>query len=353
MRTLKNVDWLILVCTFFILLFGAITISMVPNNLLFRHIISIVIGVFVLVLFASSDYRMWDRGALFFYILTILLLLFVFFFGQQLFGARRWIDLSFFQIQPSELAKLAFVFILSKFFIDNNQQRDSFKYVFTSLLIIALPLVLIFLQPDLGTAITLLFIWFMLFLATLKKGRYLVFILTLFIIFAPIMFHYGLADYQKKRLTSFINPAVDPFGSGYNVVQAKIAVGSGSIFGQGLYSFDFLPSTLTDFIFAVFAHRFGFVGSIIFISLYAVLLLRIIVFAFKTYDSFAKLLLIGIFSMLFIQFFVNVGMNLGIMPITGIPLPFFSFGGTSMVVSFMAIGIVVSISKRQRHDVYR
>ncbi len=317
-----------------------------------RQIIYAIIGLVLLVVAAKNDYKILKNYSKGLYIFMILSLLAVELFGVTRLGATRWIALGPFQFQPSEVAKLIMIITLAKFYGTNYNFTSQPRYFFKSLLLLSPPLVLVLIQPDLGTALVLFGVWLVMTLSTKVKKRYIVGLLAAGLLLIPIVYP-RLAPYQKQRVTTFLTPAADPAGTGYNVNQAIIAVGSGGWFGQGLGSGsqsqgNFLPSSHTDFIFAVLAEKLGFVGALVCVTLFVLVISRIFLDGTKSQDRFGSLLCIGIGTMFLIHMFINIGMNLGIMPVTGIPLPFISAGGTSLMVSLLSIGIVESVYIRRR-----
>lgn len=317
------------------------------NQLLFA-----IVGVVGLVTVTAIDYRLWLRLTGLAYVSSIILLLIVDVAGKTALGATRWINLGFFQFQPSELAKIVLILVLAKLFSQNYDRLEQPKYLVQSILLTALPVGLVLAQPDLGTALVLLAIWFMMILVSPVPKGYVLALLVAGLLLTPIGLHF-LQPYQRDRLTTFINPAADPLGRGFNVVQASIAVGSGQMYGRGLAAgsqsqLNFLPSQHTDFIFAVLAEKLGFVGAVLILALFTLLISRMIIIAYRSRDRFGLFLAVGIATMFLFHVLVNVGMNMGIMPVTGIPLPFISYGGTSLVVALAAIGLVQSIAVRHK-----
>lgn len=317
------------------------------NQLLFA-----IVGVVGLVTVTAIDYRLWLRLTGLAYVSSIILLLIVDVAGKTALGATRWINLGFFQFQPSELAKIVLILVLAKLFSQNYDRLEQPKYLVQSILLTTLPVGLVLAQPDLGTALVLLAIWFMMILVSPVPKGYVLALLVAGLLLTPIGLHF-LQPYQRDRLTTFINPAADPLGRGFNVVQASIAVGSGQMYGRGLAAgsqsqLNFLPSQHTDFIFAVLAEKLGFVGAVLILALFTLLISRMIIIAYRSRDRFGLFLAVGIATMFLFHVLVNVGMNMGIMPVTGIPLPFISYGGTSLVVALAAIGLVQSIAVRHK-----
>lgn len=311
-----------------------------------------IIGAVVTLIFTFLDYRELKTLSIYVYIASFLLLIFLHFFGNTVFGASRWIDLKFFQIQPSETMKLALLVIPSAILsLDGSDRINSRKnYLVAAYCLI--PLYFIISQPDLGTSLVIMFLLFTLYLfSTIKLKHFLAAGLVLLLLL-PIGWS-SLKPYQKQRLQTFVNPESDPQKSGYNVTQSRIAVGSGGMFGKGFGNatqsqLNFLPVVHTDFIFASWAESTGFAGSILLVLLYCILIWRLLVVALNARDLFGSYLALGIVGIFFFQALVNMGMNIGLLPVTGIPLPFVSYGGTSYLVSSALIGIAQSINIRKR-----
>jgi rod shape determining protein RodA len=317
-----------------------------------KQIVYALIGILLLIIASRNDYKVLKNysGAL--YVFMVATLLAVEFFGATRLGATRWIALGPFQFQPSEVAKLILIIVLAKFYAQNFDYSDQARVLFRSLLYSLPAIFLVLVQPDLGTAIVMGSIWLVMTLATKVKKRYLLIMFASLILAFPVLYP-RLQDYQKKRITTFLQPSADPSGAGYNVSQAIIAVGSGGMFGQGLGSGgqsqgNFLPSSHTDFVFAVLAEKLGFLGALVCIALFLAVIARIIIDASYSSDRFGSLLCVGIATMFIVHVVVNIGMNLGIMPVTGIPLPFISAGGTSMMVSLFSVGLVQSVYSRRK-----
>lgn len=317
-----------------------------------NQIIFAIIGLAALLIMSYMDYRVWGKLINWLYTLNLGLLGFVMIAGKTALGATRWINLGFFQFQPSELMKLVLILMLAKFFARHYDEMNRPRWFLASAVYMAVPLVLVLAQPDLGTGIILVLIWLVMCLVARVRWSYLVGLGLLGVAALPLAIKY-MRPYQRQRLATFFNPTADPLRTGYNVVQARIAVGSGQLFGRGLASgsqsqLNFLPSQHTDFIFAVLAEKMGFIGAGLLIILFGGLLLRGLVIAAKARDRFGMFVATGIVTMLLFHFFINVGMNMGIMPVTGIPLPFISYGGTSLLVAMIAIGLLESIAIRHK-----
>jgi rod shape determining protein RodA len=301
---------------------------------------------------ARTDYRTWARLTPWLYLFSLTTLVIVEVAGKTALGATRWINLGFFQFQPSELAKLVLIVVLAKYFSDHYDEMEKPRYLALSLVYTLVPMVLVLAQPDLGTALVLGIIWLSMALISRVRKWHLVALFSLAVLALPLGMQF-LKPYQRDRLATFFNPTADPLGTGYNVVQSTIAVGSGQLFGRGLAAgsqsqLNFLPSQHTDFIFAVLTEKLGFVGGIILFALFIVLLGRGLVIAYRAQDRFGMFLAVGIVAMFLFHLFVNIGMNMGIMPVTGIPLPFVSYGGTSLVIGMIGIGLLESVAVRRK-----
>ena len=289
----------------------------------------------------------WYRQAYTFYILGILLLLLVIFFGISASGSKRWINFFIMNLQPSELMKIAIIVCFARYY-HRIQSSDiqSYKYLLQPIILLLIPCYLVITQPDLGTAILiagsgLAIIW----LAGLNL-KYFVYSGLILLVSLPFVISF-LKPYQKSRILTFFNPDRDPLGAGYQIIQSKIAIGSGGFLGKGFLQgtqsyLEFLPEKHTDFIFTLFSEEFGFVGSMVLILLYALLIYRIIRIGFSSRSFFAKLYCFGFASGLFLYIFVNIAMVLGLLPIVGAPLPIMSYGGSSMLSIMLGLSIVMS-----------
>lgn len=313
-----------------------------------------IIGLVGLIIISRIDYRMWGKMVVWLYGGSIGLLVGVEIFARPVLGAKRWIDLGFFQFQPSELMKLALIIALAKLYADNYDQLERPKFFLIALAYLAAPAILTFKEPDLGSTLVLIAIWLGMTLVSRIRKLYLAALVVSAVALAPVGYAL-LKPFQKARLTTFIDPTADPLQTGYNVVQSTITVGSGQMFGRGLAAgsqtqLNFLPSLAqhTDFVFAVVSEKMGFVGSGLVVLLFGALLIRGLMIAYRAQDRFGMFLATGIVAMLLFHFFINVGMNIGIAPVTGIPLPFVSYGGTSLIVAMMAIGLLESIAIRRK-----
>ncbi len=327
------------------------------TNYLLRQIVYLVVGLGIFYFVANTDFRVflnlsnWLYGSLF------VLLLITFIIGLESRGSVRWIDLQFFTIQASEIAKPILILFLTNFFINNPSTK--IKNILLSLFFVLIPVAFVFKQPDLGSAIVLATIWLSLvYLSGIKIKDFVAFI-ALGLLLLPLGLTL-LKAYQKERLFSFLNPEADPLGSGYNLVQSIIAVGSGQFFGKGFgrgtqSHLNFLPEQKTDFIFATTAEELGFVGVCLIIALFSILLWRILKAGNNSGSKAGSLICYSAAIVIMFQLFVNAGMNMGLLPITGITLPFVSFGGSSLISLTIIIGLVQSVilHRKQTYDLDR
>ncbi len=324
-----------------------------PYATLKRQLTWIAIGIALAALTSILDYNRLKNWGLPLYLGISALLLFVMFFGASELGAQRWIDIGAFRFQPSEFAKVIIVITLGIQLAARKGDLSNPRDTLLAFAHVAIPLFLIYKQPDLGTALAILALALgMLFIAGIPIRHFLIILLIGAIAVLAVFNFHLLKDYQMKRLIVFLDPEVDPLGAGYNLMQSKIAVGSGFLFGKGFLSgtqtnLRFLPMKETDFIFAVVGEEFGFAGALVLISLYALVVLRGIRIAMLSKNLFGTLLAVGIVSMWLFQILVNIGMTIGIMPITGIPLPFISYGGSALITNLIAVGILQSIYARR------
>ncbi|MEI6498595.1 MAG: rod shape-determining protein RodA [bacterium] len=365
-KKIKTFDLTLLIAPILLVLIGLSVIYSLlvisgNNSVVVRQVVFFLIGSVALVLASFFDYRFFRGTSWIFYIISIILLILVDMFGKVTNGSQNWLDLKVFQLQPSEIAKIFLICALASFFserIGNIRWRD----IFISFLLLIVPLFLIIKEPDFGSALVLCFIYIvMLFVARPSKiqSSIISFGISIFCIVVALSvlnvkpFGNLLHDYQRSRILVFINPDLDPLGRGYNVKQAQITIGSGGILGKGLgkgtqSQLQFLPEANTDFIFAGIAESYGFVGSFVVIALYLLLFSKLIDTANLSRDNFGLLICFGVAAMFFVHVLINIGMNVGLMPVTGIPLPFLSSGGTSLIVSLFSIGLIESIYIRHK-----
>ena len=279
--------------------------------------------------------------------LMLLMLLLTDLLAPKVKGAQSWIGFGSVRIQPSEFAKIAIILMMSKFL--SRYPPLDVKTFLAGLGVIMLPVLLVLIQPDAGSAIVYLVISFGMLLAAGTPLKYLGSLIGLGLTAAPVMYFFVLKEYQRNRILVFIDPMRDPLGAGYNVIQSRIAVGSGGFSGKGYMlgtqsKLKFLPEPHTDFIFSVFSEEFGFTGNIVLVLLFSVLLFRIVLAGLRAKDRRCKILTAGVASWLWFQTFESIGMSIGLTPVTGLPLPFLSYGGSSLLATFIALGIVASVA---------
>lgn len=352
----KTIDWILYLIPVLLVAAGlAVIYSLTYFNdrvsLFYGQIEYAIIGFVAMIILTFWDYRNLKGLAVYLYLLSLVLLVVLLFYGKTALGATRWLNLGFFQLQPSELMKIVIIITLAKIFAD-KQGEIKFRHIIFAGIITLIPAVLILKQPDLGTVSVLVAGALAVILASGLKRNQIFAIIGLILVALPIVW-FSLKDYQRQRIYTFINPAADPYGSGYNVLQSTITIGSGGLLGRGLghgpqSQLNFLPIAHTDFIFAGVAEASGLVGSVILIILLLILVIKVISVALISKDGFGTLLAVGFAVILLFQMTVNIGMNLGLAPVTGIPLPFVSHGGSSLILNLAMIGILQSIYLRHK-----
>jgi len=316
-----------------------------------QGIFAIINGLLIFFLL-NFDYKMLQHYGNRLYIFNLIMLVAVMVLGQSALGAQRWIQIGPITLQPSEFSKIIMIISLASILEDKIGKLNTFKDLLPVAAYLAVPFLLVLKQPDLGTSLVFLAIFVGMIFAAGVNLRLLAMIFGAGIACLPVLWHF-LKDYQKMRIMVFMDPNVDPLGSGYHIIQSKIAIGSGMLFGKGLFGgtqsqLNFLPENHTDFIFAVVGEELGFVGAALLLILYLILLYRGVKIAREASDNFGMLLAVGISSMLAFHVLVNVGMTTGIMPVTGIPLPLMSYGVSSLTTNMMSIGILLNIYMRRQ-----
>ncbi len=323
------------------------------NPLVLRQAARIGLGlimVFVCLVFNYKTLDLWAGGI---YFLSIILLLGVLFVGKEAGGSQRWINLGPVTIQPSEFAKLAVVVVLSKYYARNaSMEGFTLRTLIPPMVLTLIPFALIMLQPDLGTALLIAMIAGFMTIFVKIDRRTLYWLAGLLVVLSPLLWCFLFKEYQKQRILTFLDPQRDPLGAGYHIIQSKIAIGSGMIFGKGFNqgtqnALDFLPEQHTDFILSVLAEEWGFVGCTVVLLLYFMVIVWGISIGYQCRDNFGIILAVGIAAMIFGQVFVNVGMVMGLMPVVGVPLPLISYGGSSAITFMLGIGILLNISRKR------
>jgi len=352
LKKFRKFDWIFIITVILLLGLGLLSVfsttASISLTLFHKQSFAVLLGLVFFIFFSSIDYRLFKKMSSAIFVLLFVILIGVLIFGDRIKGALSWFRFGAFGFQPVEFVKIAMIIVLAKFFTKNFRRLKNFRFILVSLIIVFIPTILIVIQPDIGSAFVIVCIWIgMTLVAGIKKSHVAILLIVAMAV-GLCGWKFGLKDYQRSRITSFVNPYEDPQGQGYNAIQSVIAVGSGGFWGKGIGNgsqgqLNFLPERHTDFIFANIAEEMGLIGVSFLMALYAILLLRIIKVAFAANDNFAKFLVIGVALMIFVHVLENVGMNIGIMPITGIPLPLISFGGSSMVVTLGSLGIVASV----------
>lgn len=353
----KNIDWILFLAIVPILLAGLGALWPLSGNgvLFHKQVISVVISLVVFFGASLIDPRIFRRSSFVFtiYLGCLFLLLLLFAVGKFFNGAQSWFSFGLFAFQPVDLMKIILVLVLAKYFSRRHVEIAHIRHIVVSGMYMAIPFLLVFLQPDFGSAMILILIWFGMVLASGLSRKHLIVLTIIGAVMFTSLYLFVFEDYQKKRIGNFLNPLSDIHGSGYNVLQSTIAVGSGQAFGKGLgfgtqSRLQFLPEYETDFIFAAFAEEWGFVGVMILLLLYTIVILRILMTALYGAGNFEILFGIGLALVFLSHIVINIGMNMGIMPVTGITLPFMSYGGSHLIASFFGLGILQAMRKYSR-----
>ncbi|SPP30918.1 Rod shape-determining protein RodA [Arsenophonus endosymbiont of Aleurodicus floccissimus] len=317
-----------------------------------RKLIQIGIGFVVMIVMAQISPRIYENWAPYLYIFCLMLLIFVDAFGQISKGAQRWLDLGFVRFQPSEIAKIVVPLMVARF-VNRDLCPPTLKNTLLALILIFLPTLLVAAQPDLGTSILVAASGlFVLFLAGIN-WKLIAIAATGIACFIPILWFFLMHDYQRDRVMMLLDPEIDPLGAGYHIIQSKIAIGSGGLFGKGWLhgtqsQLEFLPERHTDFIFAVLAEELGLIGVVILLILYLLLIMRGLIIAANAQNTFGRVMVGGLMLILFVYIFVNIGMVSGILPVVGVPLPLVSYGGSALIVLMAGFGIIMSIHTHRK-----
>lgn len=321
-------------------------------DLLIRQLTRLGIALVFMVFLANFSLRMLKKLSLGFYLIVLLLLVAVIYFGEVGKGAQRWLDLGFLRFQPSELMKLAMPMMVANY-LSKKVLPIGWKDLLVSVMLVIAPVLLIARQPDLGTALLVASAgFFVLFLAGVR-WRIILILGLLVSMMTPLLWKFALRDYQRNRILTLLDPESDPLGSGYHIIQSKIAIGSGGVYGKGWLNgtqsqLDFLPERSTDFIFSVFGEEFGLFGGLLLVLLYLLIIYRGLFIAACSTDSYGRLLAGALSLTFFVYLFVNTGMVTGLLPVVGVPLPLVSYGGTSMVTLMGGFGMIMAIRSAKR-----
>ena len=356
----RKLDWILIIAVLLLVLVGLLSIYGIGQEgglkIFQRQLIYVILGIFLMLIFVLFDYRVFRDNnfiLLGLYFFGLLLLIGVLLVGKEIRGVSSWFRIGQLGFEPVELMKLIIILVLAKYFALRHIEVYRLRHLIISGLYILFPLVLILLQPELGYVLLIILVWLAIVIVAGIRLRHIFLLVLLGIIIFSISWLFLLQDYQKERIVSFLNPRSDPYGQGYHIIQSIIAIGSGKFFGRGLgqgtqSQLDFLPEQHTDFIFATIAEELGFLGSIFILALFGILFYRLIRISLTASNNFARLFSIGVAIIFLGQAIINIGMNMGLLPIIGIPLPFVSYGGSSMIMSFIALGIVQSIVVREK-----
>lgn len=366
LNLLRGFDWWL--GTTAVLLMGCGLVTMFTfseSNLFFRQqLVWVLIACVAMVVSLIPDYRFLRHGnsAFLIYLAAVAALILVLFFGEIVKGAQSRFDLGFFSLQPSDPAKVVLIAVLAKYFSKRHIEIGNFKHIIVSGGYALGLFGLVFIQPDFGSAIILFFIWLGMILVAGIRIRHLAIVMSLGVVAFMGMWQFVFLDYQKDRIMTFLNPLSDIQGTGYNAYQSTIAVGSGQLWGKGIgygtqSKLEFLPEYETDFIFAAFAEEWGFVGVCLLFALFSVLIWRLLWLAVRGMTNFERLFAVGVAILFMSHFVVHIGMNIGLLPVTGTTVPFLSYGGTHLLTECIALGMVMAMSRASmlssRHGVSR
>jgi len=354
----KKLDWILITAVILLVGIGLVSIYSSSGGDFFnfkKQIIFCGIGFILMILLSFFDYRILRENPyliLTLYLFCLLGLAGLFFFAPEIRGVRSWYKLGLFSIGPIEFTKIALIILLAKYFSTRHVEMYRFRHILLSGFYVLVPGILIFLQPDLGSILILIAVWIaILFISGINLRHFLILSL-IFLLILALSWSLLLKDYQKERLISFIyQSSHQSLETGWSQNQAKIAIGSGGIWGRGLgkgsqTQYGFLPEPQTDFIFAAIAEEMGLIGAAVLIAIYGILIIRLLKISLSSGTNFPRLLSLGFLTLLVSQIFINIGMNLGILPVIGVPLPFVSYGGSSLISLFLGLGILQSVIKR-------
>lgn len=316
------------------------------------------VGLILALIITRLDYHLLGTFSVALYLASIAGLVLVLLVGDETLGSRRWIEVAGTPVQPSEIAKLAVIIGLAKYLSDEQESIHSPRVVLISLAIATLPSLLVFVEPDLGSALIFPAIWLVMVAVAGVKWSHIAMVLGTVTVSIPFIFLAFITDYQRERISLWLNPESDPLGAGFQSLQAQIGIGSGGLFGKGLTDgsqtqLDYLRTQTTDYVFSVLGEELGFVGAVVLFGLFIILLWRVLRVGERSRDLFGRMIASGIVVFILLQTFINVAVNIGLLPVTGIPLPFVSQGGSSLITLFIGIGILQSILLRHRPFTFR
>ncbi|MCI5050879.1 MAG: rod shape-determining protein RodA [Candidatus Pacebacteria bacterium] len=358
----KKIDWWIVVSLIPLMALSLTTMSSFMDAggpLVYRQLLWIGISFIAFLIISSIDvsFLKQSKVLLFIYVIGLSLLIGLIFVGSTNKGATSWFNFGGFSFQPSDFVKLTLILVLAKYLARRHIEIRAMKHIFITGMYFVIPFLLIFLQPDFGSAIILFAIWFGMILVSGISRKHLLILFTAGLALFMVMWTFVFQEYQKDRLRTFVDPLSDIQGTGYNAYQSTIAVGSGQLLGKGVgygtqSRLNFLPEYETDFIYAAISEEWGFIGSIIILSLFGIVIIRILVIGYQMNSNFELLYAVGVALYFMSHVLINIGMNIGLMPVTGVTLPFMSYGGSHLLVEWMALGILMAM-RRQSRAVYK
>lgn len=357
-RFFSHIDWFLFFAALAITLLGLVTMRPFTGDSAVyfdRQIFWIIAAVAVFFAASVPEYRMLRRSSIVttLYVVIITLLAFVFIFGAIAKGAQSRFNLGLFLVQPAEPAKLILIIVLAKYFARRHVEIAHIRHILVSGAYALLMCLLVFLQPDFGSAIIIASVWFGMVLIAGISWRHLLTLSVIALLCGGVLWHYGLQDYQKERIMTFLHPLADIRGAGYNAYQSTIAIGSGELAGKGVglgtqSKLRFLPEYQTDFIFAAYAEEWGFIGVVFLFGLYAIVVVRVLVISIHGADNFVTLFGAGLGVLLVSHFLVHIGMNMGLLPVTGTTVPFMSYGGSHLLVEFASLGMLMGMRRARK-----
>ncbi len=355
-RLFFGFDYFLLIAGVLVSLAGLLALNSISSDagqtLFAKQSIWILAGLISFLIVISVDYHILAQASVGLYAISLVILVLLLFFGRAISGAKSWIILGPVSIQPSEFIKITTLLICAYYLAETANRGFTISRMITVGTLTGLPFLLIAMQPDLGTALIYIVLFGSMIFFMGAGYRFFVVIFFIFLLILPLAWFFVLKDYQKARVMTFVNPASDPRGAGYQIIQSKIAVGSGGLIGKGWKSgsqsqLKFVPEQATDFIFSVLAEEWGLVGTSILLCLYFFIIMRCCDIAAESRDVLGSFIVLGFASMLAFQLLINIGMIIGLTPTTGLPLPFMSYGGSSMIVNFMGLGLVINVNMRR------
>jgi rod shape determining protein RodA len=358
-RFIKDFDKTILLIVLIVCIAGLFTLYSATKvkdlsateSFVFKQFNWILLGLAVLIFIVNVSYQKFIDIAYVLYAVNVALLVLVLILGRERLGAQRWFTIGSFTLQPSEFMKVNFILIFANYLGSKRGDLDNIKDLVVPLILLAIPFLLVLIQPDLGTALLLIPIFFAMMFVAGAPRKYLAGLMAIGLAAMPFFWHF-LRDYQRQRLVVFLNPNVDPLGAGYTIIQSKIAVGSGGLIGKGWLAgtqnqLNFLPERHTDFIFSVIGEEWGLFGALALVLLYFLIIRRAFDISISTNDMHGKLIATGVGVLIALQVVINIAMTIGMMPVVGIPLPLVSYGGSSMLATFIAIGLLLNVGMRR------